>query len=151
MPRGPLLNSLHLQTAHFQNRAANENIVSLIRNKFRRWQYRDAYCLVIARRQCWGSGMFITGSNFSIPVPDPGSRVKKIHSKEFLVFLTQTVVSKLSEIWSGLLIPDPGSGSWFLFIPDPGSRGQKGTGSQIPDPQHCQKALIIIVWHVNVE
>ncbi len=22
-------------------------------------------------------------------------------------------------------------------IPDPGSRGQKGTGSRIPDPQHC--------------
>jgi hypothetical protein len=27
----------------------------------------------------------------------------------------------------------------FLPIPDPGSRGQKGTGPQIPDldPQHC--------------
>jgi hypothetical protein len=27
--------------------------------------------------------------------------------------------------------PDPGSGSSFLHIPDPGSRGQKGTGSRI--------------------
>jgi hypothetical protein len=39
---------------------------------------------------------------------------------------------------------DPGCSSRiriliFLPIPDPGSRGQKGTGSQIPnsDPQHC--------------
>jgi hypothetical protein len=37
------------------------------------------------------------------------------------------MVSKLSEIRSGLFIPDP----------DPGSRDQKGTGSWIPDPQHC--------------
>ncbi len=31
----------------------------------------------------------------------------------------------LSEIWSGVLGPD------YLPIPDPGSRGQKGTGSRI--------------------
>jgi hypothetical protein len=36
-------------------------------------------------------------------------------------------------------IRDPGSGIQKKPIPDPGSRGQKGTGSQIPDPdpQHC--------------
>jgi hypothetical protein len=55
------------------------------------------------------------------------------------------MVSKLSEIWSGLFIPDPDPD--FLPIPDPGSRGQKGTGSRVqgskrhripdPDPQHC--------------
>ncbi len=28
-------------------------------------------------------------------------------------------------------IPDPGSGPDYLHIPDPGSRGQKGTGSRI--------------------
>ncbi len=33
----------------------------------------------------------------------------------------------------------PGSGSWLLPTQDPGTRGQKGTGSWItdPDPQHC--------------
>jgi hypothetical protein len=31
-------------------------------------------------------------------------------------------------------IPDPESGLDFLPIPDPVSRGQKGTGSRIPDP-----------------
>ncbi len=39
------------------------------------------------------------------------------------------MVSKLSEIWSWLFIPDPDPD--FLSIPDPGSRGQKGNGSQI--------------------
>jgi hypothetical protein len=35
-------------------------------------------------------------------------------------------------------IRDPGSGKNPFRIPDPGSRGQKGTGSRIldPDPQH---------------
>ncbi len=37
------------------------------------------------------------------------------------------MVSKLSEIWSGLFIPDPDPD--FLPIPDSGSRGQKCTGS----------------------
>jgi hypothetical protein len=31
--------------------------------------------------------------------------------------------------------PDPD----FLHIPDPGSKGKKGTGSRIPDPQHCRQ------------
>jgi hypothetical protein len=37
---------------------------------------------------------------------------------------TQKIVKKLSRIW----VWDPGSGK---PIPDPGSRGQKGTGSRI--------------------
>jgi hypothetical protein len=43
--------------------------------------------------------------------------------------LTKKMVSKLSEIRSGLFIPDPDPD--FLPIPDPGYRGQKGTGSRI--------------------
>ncbi len=49
-------------------------------------------------------------------------------------FFTQKIVNKLSKIW----VWDPGSGirdpgSWIRKkpIPDPGSRGQKGTGSRI--------------------
>ncbi len=34
----------------------------------------------------------------------------------------------------GYGIRDPRSGIWKKPIPDPGSRGQKGTGSWIPDP-----------------
>jgi hypothetical protein len=46
---------------------------------------------------------------------------------------TQKIVTKPSKIWVGL-----GSGIRKKTIPDPGSRGQKGTRSRIldPDPQH---------------
>jgi hypothetical protein len=46
-------------------------------------------------------------------------------------------------------IRDPGSGKNLFRIPDPGSRGQKGTGSGIPDPdpQHC---FLSLKNHVNV-
>ncbi len=64
---------------------------------------------------------------FSIPDQEffyPGSR---ICIKEFSSILTQKMVSKLSEIWSGLFIPDPDPD--FLPILDAGSKGQKA-----PDP-----------------
>ncbi len=46
------------------------------------------------------------------------------------------IVTKLSKIG----VWDPGSGKNLFRIPDPVSRGQKSTGSRIPDPdpQHCQ-------------
>ncbi len=58
-----------------------------------------------------------------IPDPDP---------KNLNIF-TLKIVSKLSEIWSGMFIPDPDPGPDlnFLPIPDPGSRDQKGTASRI--------------------
>ncbi len=66
---------------------------------------------------------------FSIPYPGSASKNLSI--------LTQKIVYKLSAIWPRVFIPnpDPGSGSWFTHH---GSRGQKGTGSRIsdPDPQH---------------
>ncbi len=63
---------------------------------------------------------------FFIPDPNfflPGSR---IHIKE-LKYFNPKIVFKLSQIWSGLFFPDPDPN--FLPIPDPGSRGQKCTGS----------------------
>ncbi len=75
---------------------------------------------------------------FSITNPDFfSSRNPDSH----LSILTQKNFSKLSETLSGLfiLIPDPD----FLPIPDRGSRGQKGTGSRIPDPQHCLLPLSV--------
>ncbi len=65
------------------------------------------------------------GSEFFLSqIPDPNFFHPGSASKN-LSILTQKIVSKLSEIWPGLFIPDPD----FLPIPDPGSRGQKGTGS----------------------
>ncbi len=50
---------------------------------------------------------------------------------------TQKIVTKLSKI----LVWDPGSRKNLFRIPYPGSRGQRGTGSRIPDldPQHWFK------------
>ncbi len=39
------------------------------------------------------------------------------------------MVSMLEETWSGLFIPDLDPD--FLPVPDPGTKGQKGTGSRI--------------------
>jgi hypothetical protein len=50
---------------------------------------------------------------------------------------TQKIVTMLSKIWVRdpvSEIQDPGSGKNLFQIPDPGSRGQKGIGSRIPDP-----------------
>ncbi len=44
---------------------------------------------------------------------------------------TQKIVTMLSKI----CVWDPRSGIQKKPIPDPGSRGQKGTGSWIPDPE----------------
>ncbi len=70
-----------------------------------------------------------------IPDPNffhPGSSFFRIGSriihKEF-IYLTQKIISKHSEIWSGFFIPDPDPD--IVPIPDPRSRGQKGTGSRI--------------------
>ncbi len=88
-----------------------------------------------------------------LPIPDPGSKtatkerggkkilVLKCRRKKFgpiflriIELFTQTFVKKLLKIWSwdpGSRIRDPGSGIRKKPIPDPGSRGQKGTGSRI--------------------
>ncbi len=65
---------------------------------------------------------------------------------------TQKIVNKLSKLWiwdPGSEIRDTGSGKNLFRIPDPGSRGQKGTGSWItdPDPQHWKKHLIMSNIH----
>ncbi len=72
-----------------------------------------------------GSEFFHPGSRvkkFRIPDPDPYQRI--------LVFVTQKIVSKLSEIWSEMFILYQDPDLDFLPIPDPGSRVQKGTGSR---------------------
>jgi len=39
----------------------------------------------------------------------------------------------------------------FSPIPDPGYRGQKGTGSRIPDPQHCIQVSRIYLEEASLE
>ncbi len=87
-------------------------------------------------QQCCGSGMFIPDPNFfPSRIPDPGSKRFRIPDpyplQRIQVFLNQKIVSKLSELWSGMFIPDPdpGFGSWFFI--HPGSRDQKGTRSRV--------------------
>jgi hypothetical protein len=50
--------------------------------------------------------------------------------QRIIELFTQKIITELSKIWVGIRKKP---------IPDPGSRGQKGTGFRIPDPdpQHC--------------
>ncbi len=89
-------------------------------------------------------------------IPDPGLRVKKIPdpgsesaSKNLSIF-NPKIVSKLSEKWSGMFIPDadPVSGSWFFThpgyrIPDPGFK-------KTPDPGSGSATLRLIVNIINL-
>ncbi len=63
-------------------------------------------------------------------IPDFGSR---IHINEFKYFNPQKIVSKLSEIWSRLFIPDPDF-DFFLPIPDPRIKKE-------PDPGYGSETL----------
>jgi hypothetical protein len=66
-------------------------------------------------------------------VPATGSRSKRSASKNLSIY-NPKIVSKLSEILSGMFIPDPDL--VFLPIPDPGLMGQKApdheSGSATP-------------------
>ncbi len=71
-------------------------------------------------QQCYGSEFF-----------HPDSRVKKnpgSASASKNLNIVKPIVSKLSEIWSGMFISNPDLD--FLLIPDPGVK-------KAPDPQHC--------------
>jgi hypothetical protein len=62
--------------------------------------------------------------------------------QKIIELFTQNIVNRLSKIW----VWDPGSeirDPEKKPIPDPGSRGQKGTGSRIPDPDphHCRLCI----------
>jgi hypothetical protein len=85
--------------------------------------------------------MFIPhpGSDF-FPFQNPGTKFfhpgSRIRIKEFKYF-TQNIVSKLSEIWSGLFNPDPDSSGTLhhgiifypSWIPDPGNKKAPDPGS----------------------
>jgi hypothetical protein len=136
------------------DRSRNTGIPGIALFNFKKRQFTP-------QKQCGGSGMFI---------PDPQTATRERGEKKFFVIpfcrhkfhkienyfsfevlkkkiwanfqriielFTQKIVTKLSKTW----LWDPGSGKNLFQIPDPGSRGQKGTGSRIPDPQHCAKVV----------
>ncbi len=84
--------------------------------------------------------LYLQCSLFTIPNPGceffyPGSRVLDLHQR-IKVFITLKTVSKLSENWSGMFIPNPRSGSgffphlWFrIRIPNPGVKKAPYPGS----------------------
>ncbi len=101
-------------------------------------------CRYLKSRRYWskscGSGTFVPDPNFFHPV-DPGSRVRKNFefASKNLSILTH---SKLSEIWSGMFIPNLDLN--FLLIPDPGYQIQRYKRHRIPDtdPQHWNQHLL---------
>jgi hypothetical protein len=62
--------------------------------------------------------------------------------QRIIELFTQKIVTKLSKIW----IWDPGSGKNLFRIPDPGSRGQKGTGSRIRIRNTARNMSIMKLW-----
>ncbi len=60
--------------------------------------------------------------------------------QRIIELFTQKIVTKLSKIW----VWDPGSEIRKKPISDPGSRGPKGTGSRILDPQHCNFLFLLV-------
>ncbi len=70
--------------------------------------------------------------------------------QEFKSFNPQ---KKCSKIWFGLFIPDPDPE--FLPIPDPGSRGQKGTGSRIrirnTGPERTSTGYRFFIFYFDLE
>ncbi len=71
---------------------------------------------------------------------DSGSRIRIKENKNRI--FNSKIISKLSELWSGMLIPDPGSGSWFFYpsrIPDPGVKKAPDPGS---GSAHCMQPTL---------
>jgi hypothetical protein len=58
--------------------------------------------------------------------------------QRIIELFTQKIVTKLSKIW----VWDPGSEIRNKPIPDPGSRGQKGTGSWIRNTALNQRLIV---------
>ncbi len=76
--------------------------------------------------------MLIPDQNFPSGIQgqkDSGSRIRiRIEELKYRTIFNPKIVYKLSEIWSGMLIPD--SDLDFLPVPDPGIQGSKNS----PDP-----------------
>jgi hypothetical protein len=72
-------------------------------------------------------------------IPDPGSKRFRIPDQDpqrIFAYLIPKIISKLSEKWSGMFIPDP-------VFSHTGSRIQGSKRHQIPDPQYwCTRKIM---------
>ncbi len=102
-------------------RRVNRNKKSYSTNVYSRFFFHHSFKLFNTRIRFFPSQipLFVVDK-----IPDPHQRI--------YVFLTQKS-DKFSKVRSGALIPDPESWIRIFSIPDPdpGSRGQKSTGSRI--------------------
>ncbi len=84
---------------------------------------------------------------FSIPNPWSEFFQSRFRNKELKCkcpgnkksILTQKIVSKLSEIWSGLFIRDPFPDFYSFLIPDPGVK-------KVPDPGSASLSLTVVCF-----
>ncbi len=92
------------------------------------------------KNQCCGFRIRI----FTIPDPNFSTPDPRSTSKNLSIFLTPKLVSKLSEIWAGLFIPDPVPYFYRSWI-----QGSKRHRIPDPDPQHCKKSFFSsrLVFH----
>ncbi len=104
-----------------------------------KWWWLNLWLAVLRIRDVYhGSRIRI----FSIP--DLGSKRFRIpDSHQRISILTQKIVSKLSEIWSGLFIPDPDPD--FLPIPDPGVKNAPDPGYGSANLQIFTLCLVAVV------
>jgi hypothetical protein len=97
---------------------------------------------MISDIQCCGSGMLSRIRIFSIP--DPGSEL--FHPGSASNNLRILTKNWFLSSWKY----DPGCSS-RIRIPDPRSRGEKGTGSRIPDPGSGSATLLTYITPVGSE
>jgi hypothetical protein len=97
-----------------------------------------------SEKQCCEYEMFIRILIFPSRIPDPESNRQRIQGQKdtgsrdpdpqrrILVFLTQKIATKFSEVWSWMFIPYPGPDFFTCRTSDLApSRCQKRTGSRI--------------------
>ncbi len=85
---------------------------------------KNKYHALLLIRDVYTGSKFLPSRN-----PDPVSASKNLST------LTQKIVSKLSEIWSGFFIPDPDPDFLPSRIPDPGVK-------KAPDPRSGSAPLV---------
>ncbi len=66
--------------------------------------------------------------------------------QRIITLFTQNIVTKFSKIW----VWDPGSGIRKKPIPDPKSRGQKGTGSLIRIRNTAFNSIYVIYFYAKI-
>ncbi len=109
--------------AHFWLKSFGGFLSPITKDFLSYWRHSKHYDQWLRIRDVYPGSKFFPPRIRIFSSPHPGSASKN------LSILTQKMVSKFSEIWSWLFIPDPDPGSWSWLFTHSGSRGQKA-----PDP-----------------